>query len=358
MIFFDKDGYYHHPSVLSKEVASVRLLMLGITDDADKYIKSIESESREKLSKETFHDFVKDIWSSDRDRFAFFGHTMLSDDVSSALMMYHWSRFLSSGRIVYKIREHKANFLKDIKLEIPARMLVIPHKEFIISIPFGCIQTPIGHLVNIYVSTEPYDASWYTSGYYKTDGGVGDLVSKHTDIKRVVRAYGIFQPDKHSFAGRTIYYQMPIVEDMDIQELFDFLISRASFESKECVATVFNFVLNFCAYLSTKDPDVQNVLGIKYKCTTGNPKKIRQAEFNNRLYGYNYTDVGRIYDTRYISESSGSGQKILKRFKVRSHIRAQWFGSAENKHQKLIIINEYEKGTDLSELGGKIVQTG
>jgi hypothetical protein len=364
MIFFDKDGYTHNPSLTTE------LIKARYNNAYGKNASAKDVEGHLPRSLETFYSFIKsndgEKYLSATDDSAKESNIMSlvrggDQDTNRLLLTYHWSRFVNDGKIVYKVRPAKTEFLRDIELHIPGNMLVAPHKEFLISLPFGAISTDLGYLVNIYVSSEPFTPEAYNNNILRTDGGVGAIIKEHGhSIKRVIRAMGIFHKNQHDPSGDTAYYHLPVVENMDVTEQFELMMSLSPHALVDSVKVVFNMVLNFCAYLSTKDPDVQNVLGIHYTASS-NEKKARQTEVKNRLYGYSYKDVGRIYDERRTYENRGSsGKTVLKRFKVRTHIRAQWFGPKTNgpgTEQRLIIIEEHEKGS-LGELTPRTVDVG
>lgn len=361
MIRFDKDGYTNDPetirlAIIENMIAYVRGMGYPDQWNGKNIVEHFTGIMDRVEFPETFYEFACNL--SNADGLNFYRATNIADfsagklDTSMTLLKYHYYRFAKSGKVMYKIRPKMVERLNNIEISFPGKLLVAPHKEFVISMPFGIINTNLGSLVSIYVSSEPFTAKGYLDDKTITsDRGVMDIVREHGDnINRTLRAIGVFYDNKNAQSGQTAYYQLPIVEDMDVQKQFSEMISKVSFENKESVNVIFNMVLNFCAYLSTKDPDIQKVLGIKYT-SSSNPKKQRLAEMNNRLYGYDYVDVGRIYDTRYVSTSSGSGRQILKRFLVRAHIRAQWYGpktDGPGTEQRLILIEEFEKGSDLN----------
>lgn len=296
------------------------------------------------------------------------GSDYIYDMVNEALISYHTLRFIANGKSVYKIAPRKAEFLAGIKLEIPGSLLVIPHPEFMISVPKGIIKTGYGDLLNIYVSEDVFEPKWYEQANYETDAGVKWALSQG-EVKRIVRALGVFYTEGGSNT-RTAYFQLPVVEGIGVVEMFTKMCELSPHDMKPLVEAVFGFTLNVCAYLGTKEPEIEKVLGIKYETTAkANPKKIKIADRNRRLYGYNHVYVGRIYDERYrdggedIEVDDGNGGKIIRRFKVRAHIRAQWYGAkteaSPGTHQQLILIKEFEKGADLDvALSSKVVVVG
>jgi hypothetical protein len=379
MILLDENGYANTMDTTITDMAckmAINVVKRGVAPQDEssvaglvQHYKNMIMNDKIPVPLESFADFVKSDFFVSLHR----GMDEAAGQNEQAktnhfLIYYHMYRFLEYGKIVYKIRPRMLERIKNITLDVPANLLVAPHKEFVISIPFGMIATNLGSLVNIYVSSEPFNVAHYSegNGFFRTDGGVGAMVAlKGASLKRNIRAMGIFYKKTDDPGGETAYYQLPIADDMNVQEIFDFMVNKIEFENKDSVRTVFNLVLNFCCYLCTKDPDIQKVLGIQYKpLPRCNPKKLRLAERNAHLYGYDYIDVGRIYDTRYTGGSYGlsGGKIILKRFTVRSHIRAQWYGprseGVPGTEQKLILIEEYEKGDDLQKLNPKIVEVG
>lgn len=370
----DKNGYYHSPAFIFKHLARNNFTMLarrkGFSDDyADTFLEnpSVLNEYKKIIRSrrcENFYDFVigsqfrlrdnsKDNFRNAEDGFV----DAISDEVgdtNTLLCYYHYYRFMSLGEHIYKIRRYKAEYLRGINLDIPANLLVLPHDEFLMSIPMGAIQTSQGSLLNIYVSQEKFDPKVYDDPRYEVQKNVVEVI-KNNPISRIIRCYGISKKNEGD-SGQSIYYQMPIIEGQSIKGQFMHLIDTSVFEHKEAIITMFGLMLNFCAYLSTKDPDVESVLGIRHKSTSNNPKKIRNCMKMDDMYGYKYNDVGRIYDTRYNSDSISHSDLgyIVRLHSVRRHIRAQWYGpridGKPGTHQQLIIIEEHVRGGEIGDV--------
>jgi hypothetical protein len=272
-------------------------------------------------------------------------------------MLYHVERFFQCGALTYKIRKEKVDFLRDVQLSIPGRLLVIPHDEFMISIPRGAIKTSQGDLLNIYVCQEEFDEAFYSRVVYEVEGNIKKLVQDHPGkIKRIIRCYSVSYSGTDESSGRVNFYQLPVIEDEDVWEQFQALVDTSiGNTNRDTIKEVFNLVLNFCAYLSCPDPEVEKRLGIVRKPKIIGSKKWRAAEKENMVNAYDYFDVGRITAARYCSDSISYQEagRTVRRFKVRRHIRAQWFGSKEGgkpgTEQKLIMIEDHWKGDDVAD---------
>lgn len=349
----DDKGYYFAP------YATLKMFIMAemrVEPTFDQLVKIANGLARQPKF-ERFYDVVVGMQEKFR------GNTNL------ALMYYHLNRFFQHGSMTYKIRHEKVEFLKEIELKIPGKMLVLPHDQFVISIPRGSLETSQGHLLNIYVAQEKFDEDVYKDGKYEVEQNIADIVKNNPGkIKRMIRCYAVSYKDGAD-DGVTSYYQFPILEDEDIWEQFTHLVNTTkAYEHKDTTMQVFNLMLNFCAYLSCPDPEIEKVLGVIRKPTKIGSKKWKHSEKYNLINGYSYYDVGRItaersgrdmdfiFSIKDIQEENGS----IIRFKVRRHIRAQWYGPRQDDkpgtEQKLILIEEHWKGTDESAFKPKIVE--
>ena len=332
MNLFDKNGFYYAP------YATLKMLM----------IKEMKEEPTFDQVVQTSRDIAKTARYDTFPRFAIEKSGVFGGDTNLHLMMFHTFRFFQDGAITYKIRKEKVDFLKDITLSIPANLLVLPFNEFMISVPSGAIVTSQGNLLNIYVSQEPFVESNYND-QYEVEPNVMELI-KSNKIKRIIRCYGISYKDNEE-TGVTNYYQFPIIEDQDVAEQFNKLIDSAAHKyNKDTTKAMFNFMLNFCAYLSVPNADVAKVLGVTKRPTKVGSKKWRNAERQNLVESYNYFDVGRIYAERCHSDSVSHQEtgRFVRMHKVRRHLRAQWYGEKKDgalgTEQKVILIEEFWKG--------------
>jgi len=340
----DEKGYYYSPYVVLKTLTMSEMRVEPTFDQVVKIASRLASQPK----MEKFYDIVINM----QDKFA--GNTNL------ALMFYHLNRFFQYGSVTYKIRKEKVEFLENIELNIPGKLLVLPHDEFMISIPSGSIRTSQGNMLNIYVAQEKVDESVYQNGKYEVEQNILDLIKANPGkIKRMIRCYAISYQDGAE-DRTTSYYQFPVIEDEDVWEQFKELVrTTKAYEHKDTTLKVFNLMLNFCAYLSCPNPDIERILGIIKKPIKHGSKKWKKAERDNLINGYHYFDVGRIYSTRYDSEwefdpdgiKEPMGKRYVYRFKVRRHIRAQWYGPRQEDkpgtEQKLIMIEDHWKGDDV-----------
>lgn len=346
MSLIDKDGYYYAP------LSILKTLMISQTGKEPSFDEVLEAAK--KISKDKVYTKFYDFAIALLDKY--------KDNTNLHLMMFHLQRFFQYGAITYKIRQEKVEFLQNVELDIPAHLLILPFDEFMISIPKGAIQTSQGHLLNIYCEQEPFDESVYLDGRYQVEENIIQLIKDNPGkIKRLLRCYAVSWKDGAD-DGLTSYYQFPIIEDQSVWEQFLYLVNTTKqYEHKDTIKEVFNLMLNFCAYLSCPNPDIEKVLGVIRKPSNPGSKKWRQAEKSNLITGYNYFDVGKVYANRYkndwVFDPDGADQPIGKRhiirFKVRRHIRAQWYGSkADGKpgtEQKLILIEDHWKGDDVKD---------
>jgi len=288
-------------------------------------------------------------------------------DINAMLGSYHFYKCIYHRAITYKIRPKMVDFFESSKLDFPARLFLTPHDEFMISLPIGAVETELGSLVNIFVSTEDFDYSAYKDGgQITTQKNISDLIANNPDkIKRMIRCYAICY-DKNNLdvsTGKTVYYQLPILEDEKIYDQFLSLMETSgSFIHKNAAIKMFDIVLKFCAYLiGSKCPDMVRVPGSIRQPKAGNVKKEKQADKHNAIHGYDFFDVGRICqsnpsEVEYIRDAHGV---LKKHFKVRRHYRAQWYGakseeSPSGTHQSVIVIEEFEKGDLGKEMKPKI----
>jgi hypothetical protein len=352
MYLLDKEGYYYAP------YATLKTVMLAGTQKEPTFNEVVEAAR--KTAKEPqfvrFYDFAMSMMSKADPRQA--------SNTNLQLMLFHLQRFFQYGAITYKIRKEKVEFLQNVELDIPANLLILPFDEFMISIPKGTIQTSQGHLLNIYCEQEAFDEKIYLDGRYEVEENIKQLIAANPGkIKRLLRCYAISWKDGAD-DGMTSYYQFPVIEDENVWNQFLHLVDTTKeYKHKDTIKEVFNLMLNFCAYLSCPNPEVEKVLGIIRKPANPNSKKARAAERDNLVNGYTYFDVGRIYANRYNSNdewmfdpdgvNQPAGKRHIIRFKVRRHIRAQWYGSKANgkpgTEQKLILIEEHWKGDDVKE---------
>lgn len=350
MNLLDKNGFYYAPYV------TLQMLM--------------EKETKEQPTFDQVVQFSRSIATSKRyDKFYDFAmeKAMVFDgDTNLHLMMFHTFRFFQDGAITYKVRKEKVEFLKDITLTIPANLLVLPFNEFMISMPTKSLVADQGNILNIYVSQEPFIESAYLDERYEVEANIMKLIKDNPGkIKRIIRCYGISYTD-NDVNGTTNYYQLPIIEDQDIAEQFNKLIDSSAYQiHRDTTRVIFNFMLNFCAYLSVPNADVAKILGVTKRPIQVGSKKWRNAERQNIIESYNYFDVGKIYSERFRSgsESYQKGERSVSIHKVRRHLRAQWYGPrSEEKpgtEQRVILIEEHWKGGEVGDaFKPKIVEVG
>jgi len=342
MHIFDKQDYYHAPSVL--------VSISGAPKEAYKEIAK-GLTFREYLLKDA--PLIHGIAEKEGNEEA----------MNVANTYYQMGQFYQGGEITYKIRSAKAEFLRDIKLHIPGSAVLVPFKSFLISFPFGRDDG----ILNIFVHADKLDEKEVDDivspdSKIVLDPDLRELMLAHKGhIKKQFRILCVISKSRKQEDFENFYYQFPIIEDMDMQEQIISMTKMGKGQKHfDKIDTSFNFVCNFCAYLGTRDPDVQKILGIKMVALkTTNPKKLRNAASRLVTGGYDYYDVGRIYDERRAygkCEPGSDGKMIFKRFKVRAHIRMQWFGkrseTSPGEEQKPVLIEEYEKGDDLNEVLG------
>jgi len=263
------------------------------------------------------------------------GETKNYDEV---IIAYHMSRYNKFGKTTYVIRRNKFDYLKNIKLKFNGDMLIVPFKEFIISVPDNTIAS---QPANIFVSIE--DIS--DTKNIRLDHVISSYI-KDKGASRILRILAII-------GNKTqMYMQIPIVDNIPVCDSSNYIIesARGVGQDGDTYNSIINIVVNFSAYLTIKDPDVQVILGIKYKMP-GKEKKRNAILKKMQRNGYDHYDVGRIYDERVIYENShgASGKSIKKKFMVHAHIRSQWYGvktdeNPNGTHQKNIIIESFEKG--------------
>ena len=336
----DKDNFYFAPYAILKALLMSQSGKEPTFEEITNAAKKIAGEP----TYEKFYDFAID--SLDK----------LGSNNNILLMMFHLQRFFQMGATTYKIRKEKVEFLQNIELNIPANLLILPFDEFMISVPKGSITTSQGDLLNVYVCQEPFDPEIYKDGRYEVEENIAELIKNNPGkIKRLIRCYGISWKEGNDDA-ETTYYQMPVIEDRDIWEQFLHLVNTTqAYEHKDTIKQIFNLMLNFCAYLSCPNPDIEKILGVIRKPIQIGSKKWRQAEKSNLVSGYGYFDVGKVYATRYHSDIISYQETgiYVRKFKVRRHIRAQWYGSkADGKpgtEQKLIMIEDHWKGGGLKD---------
>lgn len=274
--------------------------------------------------------------------------------IDEVLKGYHYGRFLHHGEIVYKVRKAKAEILNDAKIDVPGDLMVLPFKEFMISLPFGTITTQFGSMLNIFVGEEEFDEEYYDGNVAEFDKPIKDLLAqKKDDILKVIRVYVLYMKKERTNFIKSFFYQMPIT-DGSITAQQEFLAERCTTQGghRDEFRAVFKFVLAFCCYLCTPDPDIQKVLGVKKEIRpASSDKKNRRKLQYNRIYSHNYYDVGRITDKRIqqVGDARGDGSVEIAAHRVRAHIRAQWYGKRQEtkpgKYQSLIYIDSFVKGT-------------
>ena len=340
---FDEGEYFYYPRVYFKGMEK----SLGVEETLSQKFYELNKKRAMSGTYESLDDFKKimnkegiDIEGKDVVAVSGRGETV------GFVRTFMIHNFLKNGEMVYKIREKKVRYLKDVSLDIPASLFIIPFKSFMISLPNTSLEAEFGSILNIFVSEEIINESIDS---YTSSDVLG--IIKNNNIKRRIRCLGVMFSGVEPVRLKCIHYQMPIIEDRSAREQFDDLMKLYNGEDKDAIIKMFGFVLTFCAYLSTTDPDVEKVLGIKHKIPEN--KFLRIIERNKvRSESYDYFDVGKIYDTKYDEgeySTNASGYKIFKRFKVRTHFRAQWYGpKTDNKPgslQKIIIIQEFVKGS-------------
>ncbi len=353
----DKNGYYYAPyQTLQSIIASQKAKDVNVNPKSkisdlvsfDDIVSAGKVLAKSKPY-HRFYDFVKD-------------NLKIGSNINLHLMFFHLYRFFQNGAITYKIRKEKVDFLKDITLGIPANLLVLPFNEFMISIPRGCIKTNQGDLLNVYVSQEPFSKEIYNDDKYMTDDNIKNII-ENNDIKRIIRCYGICFKEGVDDGGQTNYYQFPVIENQDVSEQFNKLVSSANnYPNKDMTQQIFNLMLNFCAYLSVPNADIAKVMGVTRNPTVVGSKRWRAAQRHNITEAYNHFDVGRIYAERCHSDTISYQKtgKMLRTHKVRRHLRAQWYGEkkdgAPGTEQKIIMIEEFWKGNLEETLKPKIVE--
>lgn len=348
-IQLDDGGYYYNLfDALIAGAVNERGIPIGNVEEAIRAMKMEVKVSRLLIG---FHDFIKNTINQELPgTFTSmvaengFGKDIVgarkfqrgtSLDINRLLLLYHIKRFMVSSSVSYKIRPKMVDFFESSKLDFPGRLFLTPHDEFMISLPVGSVETELGSMLNIYVSTEAFDYSAYENeSSITTQKNISDLIANNPGkIKRMIRCYAICY-DKNNLdvsAGKTVYYQLPILEDEKIYDQFMNLMDTSeAFQYKSVAIKMFDVVLKFCAYLiGSKCPDMVKVPASIRQPKLGNPKKQKQAERHNATNGYDFFDVGRICqsnpsEVEYIRDAHGV---LKKHFKVRRHYRAQWYGA-------------------------------
>jgi hypothetical protein len=128
------------------------------------------------------------------------------------------------------------------------------------------------------------------------------------------------------------------------------------------------FVFNILLYITSKDPDIKEQLPIDFKTRIAAKKstsKINKlTKMANRSTTYPVIIVGdsikdEMNQVDEIKKAGGVGNwKLTKRVYVSGHWRTQWYGSLDNKENKVIFIEPYYKGPELADVIHQRYQIG
>lgn len=119
------------------------------------------------------------------------------------------------------------------------------------------------------------------------------------------------------------------------------------------------FIFNVLLYITSKDPDIINMLPEKVDISNKkSKKKIKKAiQKNNKTSSLPYILVGKKIKSEEVNAVANAGGivhwKLEKRIYVEGYWRIQWYGSKDDKYAKHIFIEPYYKGPELAELINK-----
>lgn len=128
------------------------------------------------------------------------------------------------------------------------------------------------------------------------------------------------------------------------------------------------FVFNTLLYITSKDPDIREQLPIDFKAklaakkSTSKIKKLNKMADRTTSYpiiivGDNIKD--EMNHVNEIRVAGGVGNwKLTKRVYVSGHWKTQWYGSADNKENRVIFIEPYYKGPELADVIHQKYQIG
>ena len=166
-------------------------------------------------------------------------------------------------------------------------------------------------------------------------------------------------------------YGFPLIDDVDLEDMLEFVDNNSSVRAigsgniDQCLEEarkIFAFVTRLFAYLSCPDPDIQKMMCLPRtkKHETSIIRSIVDQDYMGDANRYSYIDVGKKFDERIIADGGdvNNYSATFKRWKVRTHIRQQWFGTKTDKdgnprlgeEQRPIRIEEHEAGDGLAPL--------
>ena len=355
MKLFDDDGYYNSTKVMDRLEGITMILnsIKSLLKNNNILINDFDTEAMQYIITTVLKDLVlknKLIVGVD-------SIEKTSKDLIHVSYLFH----SLSGCKSYKIRKNKVEYLKNIQLKIPSNYIILPHKCTHVMLPFDSLYDDGKSISNIYIIKENIEKNIEEklNEYYgkKVIGFARVLAIKDSNVDCDIGLDG----SVISTSTDAVELALPIIDGVTIQQLFELLMDRLEGSySGDNPIELYNFITNFLVYLTIKDPDIKESLGIKEKIIPVSLKKIIKPNH----HAYQYYDVGRLYDERIKyekQESEKTGKKIKTVHLVRAHIRLQWHGPRQDDkpgtHQVATLIEEFIKGGgDIMDIKAKTIE--
>lgn len=306
-----KEEWFHYPTVVMAEEES--------TQDKLGMQRLLSSEDL------TFDSWVQYYKSK------YQGSEKASELYSRSHLGYNLHHYFRQP-VTYKVRKNKYDFLMRTKFKIMGNLIQAPFSNFVLCLPSNTLRT---RAVTIFIEVGTISKLKQDEEFYV----INKLVNQY-NIKRYI---SLQMMESDGDATRTT---MPIIEDMEVEQMLH--VSNRTNLAKED-KNIFEIIIKTLLYLTTKNVDIQKELGITY-ALGNNPKKRRNQLRKMNMDSYTHYDIGRLYDNRVASTSSGQrGVGKNAACLVAGFYKAQWYGKKTEikpfgTHQEVIWIDSYSKG--------------
>lgn len=271
-------------------------------------------------------------------------------------VMFHLYQMYQNGQQLYYVIPELAVKLAKTELNVDTSFLKTPFPEIFVQIDPGLFH------VSEYGSVYPVRGFYV---YMKETGGIKEMRIMATAI---INATG----GPNAYIDDTCFYYRLALEPGKLKDSLRKYLSTVYAAQTELskygdtsnighMEEFTYFVVNLLLYLTSKDPDVLKKLPVsKEKLLSGkkSPGKLKKlARKMDKYTDRPYTLVGSHVPSNQsevdqIKRSGGVySWKLTHQFQVTGHWRPQWYGSVKenNRHQKVIWIENYVKGPDAAE---------